>query len=171
VQTADFCGGDLDGPAADPHGTAVAKVIHDMAPGRGPAVGLRRHGRRVGAGRELGGRARLRGAAETGRARSGRARSLKAVNVPRHLQPPHPLRDPEGARVVDVLHGRTPPASSLPPTFDDELRSGAASIRRRKLAEEPVRDEPDPEAGNDGLRAVHEVNRSRQRSRGRKRRR
>jgi hypothetical protein len=33
VQTADFCGGDLDGPAADPHGTAVAEVIHDMAPG------------------------------------------------------------------------------------------------------------------------------------------
>jgi hypothetical protein len=29
VQTADFCGGDLDGPAA----TAVAEVIHDMAPG------------------------------------------------------------------------------------------------------------------------------------------
>jgi hypothetical protein len=24
MQTADFCGGDLDGPAADPHGTAVA---------------------------------------------------------------------------------------------------------------------------------------------------
>jgi hypothetical protein len=33
VQTADFCGGDLDGPAADPHGTAVAEVVHDMAPG------------------------------------------------------------------------------------------------------------------------------------------
>jgi len=33
VQTADFCGGDLDGAAADPHGTAVAEVIHDMAPG------------------------------------------------------------------------------------------------------------------------------------------
>src|SRR6266566_7154786 len=34
VQTADFCGGDLDGPAADPHGTAVAEVIHDMARAR-----------------------------------------------------------------------------------------------------------------------------------------
>ena len=33
VQTADFCGGGLDGPDADPHGTAVAEVIHDMAPG------------------------------------------------------------------------------------------------------------------------------------------
>jgi hypothetical protein len=33
MQTADFCCGDLDGPAADPHGTAVAKVIHEMAPG------------------------------------------------------------------------------------------------------------------------------------------
>jgi hypothetical protein len=34
VQTADFCGGDLDGAAADRQGTAVvAEVIHDMAPG------------------------------------------------------------------------------------------------------------------------------------------
>ena len=49
VQTADFWCGDLDGPAARPACDSGARD-HDMAPGADSAVGLRRHGRRVGAG-------------------------------------------------------------------------------------------------------------------------
>jgi uncharacterized repeat protein (TIGR01451 family) len=33
VTAIDHCGGNLDGATADPHGTAVAEIVHEMAPG------------------------------------------------------------------------------------------------------------------------------------------